>query len=468
MFIKKLELLNFQVIKEFSAEFDGNVYLITGDNELGKSTLLKAIGCLLTGERDAVLKNGEEKGFARMIVGDDGKEYEVSLNYTENNPRGTLTIKSSTGEKSNNLSMLQNLFGYQDFDAVEFSRWSETAEGRRKQIAVVKSLLPAEVIAQVEEIDKRVSELREHRLEVGRNVKTLQGYAETIGKQLSPEEVSKYSEPADLGALLARQEVVLKLREKAKSVQEAKALRTSQLEGIPARIEAEKERHTAAMQALADRGAAAKEAYEKALAEIEAETKAEHDGTIQNIERIRAEEADFKARLENCNKWLAQYDADKGKDVDIETLIAQAEAHNKKYNLVLQYKEKSHQWDEATKEYDTATADIEKALAERQKLINEAHFPIEGLTFTEDGLELNGIPFVPGKVSDSQTMEVATKLIIACNPKVKVFRIARGESLGEARLRSIVELAKRNGYQGFIENVVRGQKEMQVEEYTEV
>lgn len=65
MIVKKLELVNFQVIKEFNADFDGNVYFITGDNELGKSTVLKAIGALLTGNRDAVLKNGESKGFAK-------------------------------------------------------------------------------------------------------------------------------------------------------------------------------------------------------------------------------------------------------------------------------------------------------------------------------------------------------------------------------------------------------------------
>ena len=61
MIIKRLELVNFQVISEFNADFEGNVYFITGDNELGKSTVLKAIGALLTGARDAVLKNGEIK-----------------------------------------------------------------------------------------------------------------------------------------------------------------------------------------------------------------------------------------------------------------------------------------------------------------------------------------------------------------------------------------------------------------------
>ena len=105
MYIKKLELLNFQVIEKFEAEFNGAVYFVTGDNELGKSTLLKAIGALLTGQRDDVLRNGASKGFAKMVVGDDGEEYDVQLSFTENNPRGTLTIKHCS--HSNNLRTIK-------------------------------------------------------------------------------------------------------------------------------------------------------------------------------------------------------------------------------------------------------------------------------------------------------------------------------------------------------------------------
>ena len=161
MYIKKLELLNFQVIKEFNADFEGNVYFITGDNELGKSTLLKAIGAMLTGNRDAVLKNGEDKGFAKMVVGNDGENYEVELKFTKANPRGTLSIKSqTTGMRSDNVSMLQKIFGYQDFDAVEFSRWSETAEGRRKQIEVEKALLPERCAPGLQKLTPRLRPLR--------------------------------------------------------------------------------------------------------------------------------------------------------------------------------------------------------------------------------------------------------------------------------------------------------------------
>ena len=85
MYIKKIELKNFQVISDFAADFEGNVYLVKGENELGKSTLLKAIAIMLTGNRDEVLRIGEDKGFAKMVVGDDGKQYEIELKFTKAN-----------------------------------------------------------------------------------------------------------------------------------------------------------------------------------------------------------------------------------------------------------------------------------------------------------------------------------------------------------------------------------------------
>lgn len=107
-----------------------------------------------------------------MVVGDDGNEYTVSLNFTKANPRGVLSIKGKTVQ-SNNVSMLQQLFGYQNFDAVDFCSWSETAEGRRKQIEVVKSLLPKEVQKRIEEIDAEVKEAKEERTHLNRDIKNL-------------------------------------------------------------------------------------------------------------------------------------------------------------------------------------------------------------------------------------------------------------------------------------------------------
>ena len=450
MFIKKLELLNFQVIEQFSADFTGAVYFVTGDNELGKSTLLKAIGALLTGERDDVLRNGASKGFAKMVVGDDGEEFDVSLSFTENNPRGTLTIKQkSTGMQTNNVSMLQRIFGYQDFDAVEFSRWSETADGRRKQIAVVKSLLPPAVRERIEAIDVEVAGLKTERTGVNRDVKTFDALVAALFGKMEPGDVEKYATPIDVTALMEQQRTNAALIEKAKTVRAMLAQRAEQLAEIPARLEV-----------AADSLKQAKEMAAKMIADAEKTYN-------ETVALINAEKADFESRKANAEQWLAKYEQNNPEKTNVAELLAKADAHNKKYSLVEQYKEKKNQFDAVTKKAQEMDARIDALAKERAELISNAELPIEGLTFTDDGLELNGVPFIPGRVSDSQIMEIAAKLIIASNPTVKVFRIARGESLGAKRLATIIDIAKRNGFQGFIEQVQRGQTEMLVEEYTE-
>lgn len=468
MYIKKLELLNFQVIEQFSAEFTGNVYFVTGDNELGKSTLLKAIGALLTGERDDVLRNGASKGFAKMVVGDDGEEFDVSLSFTENNPRGTLTIKQkSTGMATNNVSMLQRIFGYQDFDAVEFSRWSETADGRRKQIAVVKSLLAPAVRERIEAIDVEVSGLKTERTGVNRDVKTFDTLIAQITGRMEPGDIDKYATPIDVTGLMEQQSTNAKLIEKAKTVRAMLAQRTEQIAAIPGRIEAEKTKADETRKVYADKVAAAKAAYEQAVAE-QAGAITKIDSVLkENIAAIEAEKADLETRKANAEQWLAKYEQNNPEKTNVPELLANAEAHNKKYSLVEQYKEKKQQFDAVKAKAEQMDARIDALAKERAELIATAKLPIDGLTFTDDGLELNGVPFIPGRVSDSQIMEIAAKLVIASNPTVKVFRIARGESLGAKRLETIIDIAKRNGFQGFIEQVQRGQTEMLVEEYTE-
>lgn len=467
MYIKKLELLNFQVIEKFEAEFTGNVYLVTGDNELGKSTLLKAIGALLTGNRDEVLRNGTSKGFAKMIVGDDGEEFDVSLSFTENNPRGTLTIKQkSTGMSNNNVTMLQKIFGYTDFDAVEFSRWSETAEGRRKQIAVVKSLLPADVRERIESIDTEVAGLKTERTGVNRDVKTFETLMNESRAKIDfdPEQ---YKDKIDVTDLLQKQQTNAALIEKAKTVRTALQARTEQLAAIPVEIEQEKQRFANRKEEIERCLENAKKEYDRIVAQCTSDFKDNIDIYDATIVKIQEKQKDIETRKANAENWLKTYEANNSEKSNIPEMLANAETHNKRAAMVVQFAERKQQYDDAKAKADGMDSRIDELTKERAGLIANTGLPIEGLTFTEDGLVLNGVPFVPGKVSDSQQMMVAAKLIVASNPKVKVFCVSRGESLGAKRLQELITIAKENGFQGFLENVVRGQEEMKIEEYTE-
>lgn len=458
MTIKKLELSNFQCIERFEQEFEGNVYLVTGDNELGKSTLLKAIGALLTGNRDDVLRNGADKGFAKMVVGDDGNGYEVTLSFTKTNPRGTLSIKSADGMKSNNVSMLQKVFGYQDFDAVEFSRWSETAEGRRKQIQVVKNLLPAEVVREIEEIDRKRAEIYDKRTEANRVANARATIADDARKGLTDQDIATCTELINVAELIKEQGERDALKAKANDVRKTLEMRKQQIADIPTR-----------MQALEDWRKEEYEAYQNALKVAEDAWKNAQERIADEAQTIKQDEADYTARRKNCEEWLSKYESERpNDDGDLTERLGKANDHNAKVKQVADYKAKAEEQAKADAEVNELESQMFELLARRAELVNNADLPIKGLTFTEDGLELNGIPFVAGKVSDSQIMEIATQLIIESNPTVKVFRIARGESLGAKRLQAIVDMAHKYGFQGFIEQVQRGQNAMYVEEYTEL
>jgi DNA repair exonuclease SbcCD ATPase subunit len=479
MIIKRLELVNFQVISKFNADFEGNVYFITGDNELGKSTVLKAIGALLTGARDAVLKNGENKGFARMVIGDDGEEYKVELRYTKSNPRGTLSItQNSSGRRSDNVSMLQKILGYTDFDAVEFSRWSETAEGRRKQIEVVKSLLPEKVRKRIAEIDSEVIDLKDKRLFSNRELKQYNVLCAEAENNLSPGDVEKFTVPKDITTLMQEQQVAAQLIEKAKTVRASREQRIIQLSAIPERIKQVDEDYLNKIGNIKSRLIEARKAYEEKLALAEKAYKEAQDMLTEDskqvetdkanqLKSIEEERADLERRKANADKWLEEYEKDNPEKLDTAERLKAAEEYNKKCRIVSEYKEKVRLRDSVAKDVDAMEKRLEKLASERENLISDSKLPIPGLSFTNEGLELNGVPFIAGKVSDSQIMEVAAKLIIASNPTVKVFRIARGESLGQNRLQAIINIAKENGFQGFIEEVKRGQDELIIEEYTE-
>lgn len=477
MYIKQIQIQNFQAIKEFNGDFEGNVYLVTGENELGKSTLLKAIMVLLTGNRDEVLRNGEDKGFAKIVVGGDGKEYEVELRMTKANPRGTITIKSKdTGLRSDRVTALQEIFGYQDFDANEFVSWSETAEGRRKQVQIVKSLLPTETQQRIFEIDAESTRIKEQRKEDNSTLKTYSTLLAKAEKEIKPGDVETYSEALDLQELLEQQAQAVKLEEKAKSVKEKLAQREKIIAETPQRYSDLDKKRAEALEARKSAAEAAKAVMEEAIKKAKQDyadsvnriNKQWDDNKIYFDEQekmIQAEEADAIKRRDNCKAWLENYEANK--PADVSQKINDIQHHNEMHRKVEDYLAAKQNKEEAS----ANVADHEKKLlslsAEREALIKKADLPITGLNFTEDGLELNGIPFVAGKVSDSQIMEVAAKLIIAKNPTVKVFRIARGESLGKKKLEALIDLAKKNGYQGFIEQVVREQNELRVEQYNE-
>jgi len=439
MYITKIELKNFKAIEEFEREFEGNVYLVTGENEIGKSTLLQAITILLTGDRSAnLLKLGKEKGFAKATIKNESVEYEVEIRFTESNPRGTLTITTAEGMKSDNKSMIQKIFNYVDFDANEFVSWSATAEGKRKQVEVVKSLLPAKVTEELAQLEIDITATRESRKEVNAQFKANKAIIDK--SQFTDDDVKKYKEEIDITELQNKRMSIGSLNLEIGEVLKRYDERQIDIDGFASITEQREET-------------------------LEQDIKELQDELIEYSKQRKEELNILNEKQSKAKKHLKDNPV---QSIDpIEEEIEKAQDHNNLHYQVKEFANVSQQLKKIEKERIEFNDKINKKEDRKAELMRSSKLPIDGLTFTEDGLFLDKIPFAPGEVSTSQEMEVAAKLIIAKNPTVKVFKIAQGESLGTEKLRAIVEFAKKNGYQGFIEEVKRGQQDLRIEEYTE-
>lgn len=457
MHITNIEVVNFRCIERFERAFNGGVYLFKGDNEVGKSSLLEVIRICLTGERsDNNLRKGAVKGRAAIDLGED---YRVEFKFSNKNERGNLVVtRKSDGMQADSITALQKLFGYTDFDAAEFIKWSETAEGRRKQIAVIDGFLTDKQKEEVVNFDAAIQKLEADRLVVGRDAKQAEGAFTSMS---IPE--GEPQEPVDV-AELAQQLTPLQKEQAAYNQM----------------------RHD--LVKIVEEGDRVKQKYEQDVAAHErqfADDTAELDRILKRAEELRAKldkSSEYKDSLTAAfntqrAERRAQYNALKGKvegtpDPAIKIQEVQAKLENAgRINATAHkhqaYNEaKAHAF-ETVKKYATLQETIERMRESRKAVYTSAKLPVSGLTVTEDGLYFDGRPFREDTLSTSQVMDITARVLIACNPKVKVFRVAQGESLGAAKLKALADFAEANGFQGFIEDVVRGVGELVIEEYTE-
>ena len=109
---------------------------------------------------------------------------------------------------------MQDIFGYQDFDADEFARLSDSAEGRRKQIEIVKSLFPKEVLNELAELDKRIERAKSERKNFNDRIKVLEPLKNKAEKDIIGLKIEDYKEEKDINELAERQNKFYALKAK--------------------------------------------------------------------------------------------------------------------------------------------------------------------------------------------------------------------------------------------------------------
>jgi hypothetical protein len=196
------------------------------------------------------------------------------------------------------------------------------------------------------------------------------------------------------------------------------------------------------------------EMYSKYITEGEKKVKELEEALAFAKRSLETDRQALAESRETGKKLRAQADAARAAVPDTTALrerVAQANdinaqvAANERYAAILTAKQDALNNLAAAKTQITAI-DIRKIDA-----LSKATFPVDGLSFNDDGLVFDGLPFE--QASYAQQLRVAVAMGLALNPKLKILLIKHGNALDVASLQLLASLAEEHGAQVWIERV---------------
>ena len=387
--VLNLKAENFKRLKAIDITPDGDVVFVGGKNAQGKTSVLDAIWAALGGGDAArAIKKPIRDGEKQASVTVDLGEYVVTRKWSKDDA-GTLTVTAPSGAKfTSPQKLLDEIIGAHAFDPLAFTRLPA-----KDQVAALLGLVDIEL--DLDAVARERAALYEDRTAVGRQGKSL-GEAPTIIHGVPDEEVSA-------AAILAEIEAAQSARFAREGAERSNDEAGEQV--------AELQRRIAAMQA--------------------------------ELEHAESKKANAYQRLHALPE-----------PVDVGPLqekLGSVEETNRLVRSNAHAREVAGQIDSLRREYEAMSGKLDTLDKRRSDALAAAKFPVDGLSFGDDGVTLNGIPF--SQSSAAEQLKVSTALAIAANPTLRVLRIMDGSLLDSDSLRIIAELAADHDYQVWIEVV---------------
>jgi hypothetical protein len=396
--ITKLTTENVKRIKAVAVEPDGSLVVVGGRNSQGKSSLLDSIEAALGGKAacpDVAIRDGARKG--RVVVETD--DLVVTRTFTASGTSLKVTAKDGSAVKSPQR-LLDGLVGPLSFDPLAFSRMKPA-----EQASALRGLVGLDF----SELDKKEAEASELRAILGREGKA---QAALVG-QLPYHEDAPQDEVSVVN-------LVDEFAQAQRVVAENNAARSRLSE---ARSDVDRLRKEAKDMS---------ERLDQATARLDKAVEA-HSRTEQLVGELVDPDIDgIKARLENAEQ--------------VNDAVRNNKAHAQASELLRKQRA----------EYSDVTDTIEGLRKQRQDAIAAADYPVDGLTVTEDGVQLHGLPF--SQASSSEQLRCSVAMGLAVNPGLKILLVRDGSLLDTDSLRTVAEMAESAGGQVWIERVSEGEE----------
>ena len=171
------------------------------------------------------------------------------------------------------------------------------------------------------------------------------------------------------------------------------------------------------------------------------------------IDRLRDELEQLAAKIKNINARIAEKEEILAKatplpetvDVaEIEERIRNAEAINAGARKRAEYTQRQAEADTLSNRYAEMTRQIENLDKRKVQAIAGAKLPIPQLSFGDDDILLDGLPF--DQASTARKIRVSTALLMALKPEIRVLLVREGSLLDDDAREALEADAKQHGF----------------------
>lgn len=404
MKIVKLVAENFKRLRAVEITPTGELVLVTGKNDQGKSSVLDGIWAALKMSEHAIekpVREGEEKARIRLEMG----EITVERRFTAAGGTSLMVINADGAVYQAPQKVLDGLMSHLSFDPLKFSRMKpKEASDELRRVANVAYDFDAAKVADKTDYDKRT--------EVNRQEKLKRAQADGMPQNLPPK--------VDVSALSAEIE---KATTHNADIERRKANRERAQQDI------------ANYRVLATKATAEAERLRTMAATFDVEA----SGHTRSA-------AELDAQLKSAGPLPEPIDA-----TPVRAQLAAADGINQAHTELATKQTALKEADELKAQADVLTAAMGSRAMAREKAVKEAKMPVEGLGLGDEIVTYNGVPLA--QVGKGERLRISCAIVMAGNPKIKVIRIEEGSDLDSDHLRMIAEMAKEKDYQVWIERV---------------
>ena len=181
------------------------------------------------------------------------------------------------------------------------------------------------------------------------------------------------------------------------------------------------------------------------------------DAALDQMEEasVRVNELEAKLILAKTNLKAAAETLKAAPDrVELEPLQAKidtAEETNAAIRANNAAKQQAERKEALRVQYNEHTAAINALDQRKADGLAKAEMPVEGLSFDEEGVLYQGVPF--SRASGAEQIIVSAAMIIATNPEVRTMVIRNGNVMDESSLQTLKTMCEDNNFQAFVEFV---------------